>query len=170
MSNPSNGRWLLRHNGAQCGTCEVCVRHCPTGALRAERTEQVMRLLFRPGLCDGCGDGEGCEAVCTEKAIERIEAPEQAAEIEETVLVETPLVICAYCGAGFATAQKVMAVSRRRPKAEPLKQELCPLCRREHLVVSLIRDEMKAEGNPEYRSARDILRRAGYVSGKRKAP
>ena len=165
---PLHGRWVVKVDADRCSLCDVCSNHCPSGALRAERVGETMRLYFRAPVCHGCQGGEGCEAICPEQAIERWDRP-AAARQEEVLLVEGRLVACSYCGKHFATGRKLDAVERKREGREVVR-DYCPVCRREQLVVRFIEETRAPGSKAHYRSARDILRRAGYRDGKRKPP
>ncbi len=49
-----------------CDFCSACVGVCPTGALRAERSNVEKKLFFNSSLCNGCGI---CAAFCDKSAV-----------------------------------------------------------------------------------------------------
>jgi hypothetical protein len=65
---------------------------------------------------------------------------------------------CTYCGELFAPICKLEVMARKGQE----KHERCPICRRTHLVVTFIEERRVPGSKAEYRSTRDILRRAGY--------
>jgi ferredoxin len=159
-------RFIVTVDEQGCGLCQVCARHCPTGALRAEPEGEVLRLVFRPALCTGCPDraADRCDARCTERALRL--ASEEADRPQSIVLIEDELLRCQVCGRPFAPGRKLRAVSNRRRRPAPLlMRERCPSCRQTQLVVRFI-DEAVAVGAASYRSAREILRRAGHWRGR----
>jgi len=154
--------WRVWVDTDRCGLCEVCARNCPTGALRTERDEAELRLVFRPLLCNGCRDRRACDEVCTERALSRGLEEAPATESGPVVLNRGRLLRCAYCGKHYAPERRFRAVVRRRASGSPPDERYCPLCRSARLVVRFI-DERRV-GSAEYRAAHDILRRAGKRS------
>lgn len=161
MSEPSPSSWNVVLAPERCTLCEVCARDCPTGALRLDRSADAVGLLFTAELCHGCPAGNGCHATCPEGAI-RLE-PGGSAEAGERLLLESPLVRCSHCGSGFAAAHELEVLSRTGRVHHDLISDLCPLCRREQLVVGFIERERVPGATAEYRSTTEILRRAGKL-------
>ena len=67
---------------------------------------------------------------------------------------------CDYCEELFAPTRRLDVVSQKGIKGHPVNRQLCPLCRRTNLVVDYIEKYRVPEGKAEYRSAKDILRKA----------
>lgn len=158
-SSSSEGRWIVRVDDQLCGLCEVCARHCPTGALRTERIGDTLRLLFDAGLCDGCAGAAGCEIRCTEKALER-RPSDTPLPVGVQVLTQSTLVCCTNCAEPFATERKLGAIGRRRRTERVVIRELCPVCRRTQLVVRFIDEQRRPDAKAAYRSQPEILRQA----------
>lgn len=153
---------VLELDGELCTFCEICLRHCPTDAFRFEWSAGEVQLFFTPALCTGCADEESCESACPEKAIRLLGVPEAGAPDGELLLAQSKLVHCSYCGERFAPLRKLEALAQEgRIKHAPVR-DLCPVCRRKHLVVRFIEEKRLPGEKAEYRSGTDILRRAGY--------
>lgn len=161
---PLHGRWVVKVDSERCSLCEGCAKHCPTGALRSVRHGERLELWFRAATCNGCAGGDGCEAICPEKAVTRWDRSPAAPE-REVLLVAGDLVRCTYCGEAFAPDRKLAAVERKRDRE--VVRDHCPLCRREQLVVRFIEERRAPGEHAAYRSARDILRRTGHMPRKR---
>jgi ferredoxin len=157
MSTPPTS-FTVELDEQACSLCEVCARECPTGALRLERSAETLGLIFAPGLCNGCPQGDSCQEICPEKAIVVRQTAQPHVDEEPRVLLESRMVRCAYCGEPFAPLHKIEAIEKKGQA----KHDLCPLCRRTHLVVSFIEERRAPGEKAEYRSAMDIIRRAGY--------
>jgi len=58
--------------GPACDDCQdadsLCVRFCPTGAMRREPAEGGARIVFQPALCVGC---DLCVDLCPQEAVQR---------------------------------------------------------------------------------------------------
>ena len=163
----TQARWIVSVDHNLCGLCEVCARHCPTGALHSEQEGSSLRIIFESSLCDGCPELEDYQARCTERALSR--TPSEAAAVETntgTILVEGELVACSHCGEPFASSRKLAAVSKRAEHTRILR-EFCPLCRRTQLVLRFIDEKRRPDAKAESRSAREILKRAGHWMGKK---
>ncbi|MBI4706101.1 MAG: 4Fe-4S binding protein [Deltaproteobacteria bacterium] len=158
-------RWRITVDGEKCALCEVCSRHCPSGALRVEQGGAVLRLVFRPGLCHGCVDREGCEIRCTEGALARARDESTEEPAAEIVLSQCELVRCARCGEPHAPARKLRAVARRRRGKDPAATARCPHCRRTALAIRFVEEKHGPGSHTQSRSAREILRRAGHWRG-----
>jgi Pyruvate/2-oxoacid:ferredoxin oxidoreductase delta subunit len=154
-----NRHWVVTTDTEKCGLCEVCARHCPTGALRTERKDGKLRLLFQSSLCVGCTDGESCQDVCTEHALRREAVDTEGVQAELVTVNEGELIRCVCCGEEFAPRQRLDAVSRRHAAAR-VERDYCPLCRRTQLVVRFIDEKLLPDAKAEYRAAHDIMRRA----------
>jgi ferredoxin len=156
--SPSSATFTVELDEQACSLCEVCARQCPTAALRIEKSADAIGLIFAPGLCNGCPQGDSCQQICPEKAIVVKESPEPPADAEPVLLLQGQMIQCAYCGERFAPLHKIEAIEKKGQA----KHDLCPLCRRTHLVVSFIEQRRAPGKKAEYRSAMDIMRRAGY--------
>jgi ferredoxin len=159
--------WLLELDAARCSLCEVCARRCPSGALRVETRNETLWLVYRPALCQGCALEESCQALCPEQAI-RLTGRQQPAAEAEVVLLESAMMRCSYCGQPFSPARKLDALADKSQTGRDLVRDLCPLCRRTQLVVSFIETRRAPGSRAQYRSTKDILRRAGYKLGDQK--
>lgn len=155
---PAPATFTVELDEQACSLCEVCARQCPTTALRIERSADTLALIFAPGLCNGCPQTESCQQICPEKAIAVKETAQPPVDEEPRVLLRGELIRCAYCGEQFAPLHKIEAIEKKGQG----KHDLCPLCRRTHLVVSFIEQRRAPGKKAEYRSAMDIMRRAGY--------
>jgi ferredoxin len=155
-------------DGQKCSLCEVCVRRCPTGALTVERTAHRLELWLEPSLCVGCPQDGGCEPCCPEGAIERMSGDRVSAGAGRVVVAHSEMLDCTICGASFVPQSKLDAISRKRRHQGTTVRDLCPVCRRTQLVVGFIEQRRAPGSKAAYRSTREILRRAGYVEGKRK--
>jgi Fe-S-cluster-containing hydrogenase component 2 len=161
MDNPPV-RCVIELDKERCSFCEFCVQTCPARAFRVEQDEDQIRLYFTPVERRTCSDDD-CVAICPEDAIRLVDGDPAP---EELLMAQSDLLVCSYCGARFAPAQKLQAVSQEgRAHNEPVRDH-CPVCRRKHLVVSFIEDRLLPEGGKaEYRSGADIIRKAGYGPG-----
>lgn len=150
----------------RCSLCEFCAKHCPTDAIRVERSKTELRLFFTPNRCPGCESEQTCEAVCPEQAIRLVPAGEAAALSEVVLLAYGDLVTCSNCKDAFAPLRKLDTLTRRSQTKGQTKhqiiRDLCPVCRRLHLVVRFIEDTRSPGSKAEYRSTTEILRKAGY--------
>lgn len=158
-AEPRTG-WMVELDQERCTLCEGCVRGCPTGALVLERGDCSLSLVFDATLCHGCPDGDSCEVTCPEEAISLSRG---ASSDGPVTLVESPLITCSGCAKTFAAAHKLDALARAGRVHHKLVRDLCPVCRREQLVVSFIEHERVPGSKAEYRSTVKILREAGKL-------
>ena len=149
---------VARVDGGKCTLCGVCVRHCPKSAYRTEREGDVLRLRFRPEACDGCPDRKSCVEKCPESAISF--APRSAVPCGECLVAESRMLQCTYCGDYYTSTDRMAAVSRKLGQKRAVERSYCPLCRRTRLVVNLIEVERCPGAKAEYRSGKDMWRRA----------
>jgi len=119
-------------DAAGCSACEVCGSVCPTGALRAERSDEgSLRVSVNPTSCTGCG---ACVAACPESVITLEKAADSALlAAGRQVLATVGVASCIACGepllAGLSSA-----VIRRRIGQSHLANadgmgEVCSDCR-----------------------------------------
>jgi len=155
--------WIVEVDEELCSLCEVCARDCPSGALRVEKDGDRLVLSFQTSLCQSCAPGEGCESTCPEDALSRRDGRAEPLTMERVQLVDGQVLRCSYCNEPFGTVRKLERVAKRRHHSAEIVRDLCPLCRRKHLVVKFIDEERMPEGQAEYRSTYDILRRAGKL-------
>jgi len=158
--------WSVKIDPETCSICEVCAKHCPTGALKNIKEGDVLSIFFQSSLCNGCGGQSNCEELCPEKSIKLVRVEELPEQDVPVLLIKDTMIRCAYCDEFFTTRHKLDAVSKKGIK-DP-EDVYCPLCRRQNMVVSLIREQTGPGSNPEYRSAKHILRKAGRPFGKPK--
>jgi ferredoxin len=159
MTEPEEpSSWTVELDPEKCTMCEGCVKHCPTGALSLNQSQDELSLLFDASLCHGCPTSESCQDICPEEAIRL-----GRGETGQRVLLTSPLVECASCHKNFAAAQKLEALSRTSRVHHELVRDLCPLCRREQLVVRFIEEERVPGSTAEYRSTTKILRESGKL-------
>ncbi len=160
MSN-NEKNWKVDHDKSKCALCVVCARHCPRGALRRDEEGENLTLYFNASLCDGCADGEAlCEKNCPESAILSV-GTDSPPENEEFVLLnKSEMAQCEYCDEYFSPIRRLDVIEKRSTAEHTFERALCPLCRRTALVVDYIENVRKPGSKAEYRSARDITRRA----------
>jgi len=164
-AEPDRTPWVLELDAPRCSLCEVCARRCPSGALRVETRNETLWLVYRPALCQGCTLEETCQARCPEQAIQLTGRRHAAAETEEVVLLESAMIRCSQCGQPFSPARKLDTLARKKQTRHEVLRDLCPLCRRTQLVVSFIETRRVPGSRAQYRSTKEILRRAGYTLG-----
>ena len=146
----------------RCSLCEICVRFCPADAFRVSRTERELLLHFTPSSCTVCEVDNSCQSECPEQAIQVLGEVAGGASTQELQVAQSELLRCTYCDELFAPELKVQALSQQGRTRHQPQRELCPVCRRKHLVVKYIEEERTPGQKAEYRSGNDILRRAGY--------
>lgn len=158
MSNTEQN-WNVDHDKTKCALCVVCARNCPTQALRREQEGNTLALYYNAGLCDGCSGEALCEKNCPESAIKSVRADSQVATGYQ-LLNQSEMVQCEYCEEYFAPVRRLEVISNKLTEGRKVNKAHCPLCRRTNLVISYI-EEHRAPGNKaEYRSAKDIIRKA----------
>ena len=114
-----------------CTGCEVCVRACPTGALRlhqlADATDPATTILSLRQMPADCLDCGRCIDLCPQGAIAAVGQHSWADLLSwvPRVLVSRNVRTCTRCGAGFADAKD--PTSSRMPDAA-VGSELCPVC------------------------------------------
>ncbi len=146
----------------RCSLCEYCAKHCPTDALRIERSANQLRLFFTPATCPGCEGEQTCETVCPEEAVRLVPAAADQPLADELLLAEGSLVHCTNCKEGFAPLRKLETLTNKGQTKHDIDRELCPVCRRKQLVVRFIEDKRAPGSKAVYRSTTEILRKAGY--------
>jgi ferredoxin len=158
-SKKKTGARIAQVDGEKCTLCEACIRICPNSAYRVDRKGKTVRLVFKPEACDGCPEGVSCVVKCPETAIS-FKRRTKATPTKEQVAAESKLLQCAYCGEHFSSSDRVETVAKRLSGEREIERSYCPLCRRTRLVVNLIETRRKPGAKAEYRSGKDILRRA----------
>lgn len=153
--------WTVELDADTCSLCEVCARHCPTGAIRLERADDTIALYLVHGKCNNCGGEKNCEAICPEESITVVGLDKPTRKRGEVLLISSDLVRCSYCHEPFSPNRKLETLGQKGLGHE-VEKTLCPVCRRKHLVVKLIDEKMAPGEHAEYRSAKDILRRARF--------
>ncbi len=160
--------FAVRVDADACSLCEACARRCPKGALRRALEGEIAALYFDAVRCDGCGGAPRCQRLCPETALQV--APAAAAAPGEILLVRGAMQRCSHCGELFAPVRRIAAAAKKGAATAEMFQEMCPLCRREDLVVHVI-DEQQAPGEKaEFRSGREALKKAGARSGRKTEP
>jgi len=154
--------WIVELDETRCTLCEACAKHCPTGALAMQQQAQRLRLTFDAARCDGCPGGNDCEDSCVEKALTRSERTGAAPAEGAVVLLAGDALKCAQCNEVFGSVRKLERVVDKGHASVP--SDLCPVCRRTKLVVKFIDEERMPEGQAEYRSTVEILRKAGKLN------
>jgi ferredoxin len=156
QNSPENG-WTIEFDREKCSLCEVCARHCPTGAIRLERKGDTFALYFKQHACNGCAGKTSCEAICPEEAIKVSKLTKPAGRRKEVLLIQSKLRRCSRCNEYFSPDIKLASLGKKGLHHD-VEKSLCPLCRRKKLVVNLIDEKMVPGGHAEYRSTKDIIR------------
>lgn len=154
-------KWTVELDEDTCSLCEVCARHCPTGAIRLERMGDTIALYLVHGRCNNCGGEKTCEAICPEEAITIVGVDASADRRGEVLLIQSKLIRCSYCREPFSPNKKLESLGKKGLHHE-VEKTLCPLCRRTNMVVKLIDEKMAPGKHAEYRSTKDIMRRARF--------
>ncbi|MDJ0764405.1 MAG: hypothetical protein QNJ97_15620 [Myxococcota bacterium] len=152
--------WTVAHDETKCALCVVCARNCPTAALRRDEEGDNLALYFNSGLCDGCGGNALCEQNCPESAIQAVEQAGTDEASGFVLLSQSKMAQCDYCDEYFAPVRRLDVISNKHQKKGTVERTLCPICRRSSLVVDYIEQHRVPGSKAEYRSARDITRRA----------
>lgn len=153
--------WTVELDADTCSLCEVCARHCPTGAIRLESADNTIALYLVHGRCNNCGGKKNCEEICPEEAITIVGLDKPTRKHGEVLLISSDLILCSYCHEPFSPNRKLETLGQKGLGHE-VEKTLCPVCRRKHLVVKLIDEKMAPGEHAEYRSATDIKRRAQF--------
>ncbi len=167
MGNPNEktaqdkrDNWTVDHDKNKCALCVVCAKNCPTDALRRDVEGASLALYFNANLCDGCGGEALCEAQCPEEAIKSLPADKPAEESGFVLLNQSAMAQCQYCDEYFAPIRRLEVIGKKGGEGHDVDQVYCPLCRRTNLVVQFIEETRAPGSKAEYRSAKDILRKA----------
>lgn len=171
QNDVSSGQyWTVDHDKSKCALCVVCARNCPTGAFRRMVEGNNLALYFNANLCDGCKGEAECERNCPEEAVRSVKTDVKPIEPGYALLNQSEMAQCKYCLEYFAPIRRLDVLAGKGVKTHDIDRSYCPLCRRTNLVVSYIKQEHMVDPNaevaadagaePQYRSARDIQRRA----------
>ncbi len=124
--------------GGKCTLCGLCVRACLRKALSLIRDAGEMRLLFEPGVCDGCA---ACEQWCPERAmtVERASSSDGG----QVLLVSSVLAICPICGEPWLSARLLARIEELVAGDDGLRRVLtmCPTCKTSSSGLSLSRGD-----------------------------
>lgn len=167
---PDGFHWVVERDMQKCSLCELCTKHCPTGALYPVQDDEILFIRFDPARCDGC---RICLDHCPEDAsdVKAVADSDDLAEVR--TLVESRMLRCEVCDSLFAPVTKVGAAARRRenPDAQvELVQDQCPLCRRTQMVARFIDENRDAEGKAEYRTGKKWSWKAAIKGGENEPP
>ncbi len=159
--NTNNKHWTVDHDKNKCALCVVCARHCPREALRRDEEGESLSLYFNASRCDGCSGKALCEENCPESAIRSVESATPPEDSGFVLLNQSEMAQCEYCEEYFAPLRRLDVLSQKETHhGKDIERALCPLCRRTSLVVDYIEEHRVPGSKAEYRSARDITRRA----------
>ncbi len=161
QKNSRHHKWAVELDTKKCSLCEVCARHCPTGAIHLERKDDMVTLYFRHGKCDACSGEKSCEAICPEEAIKVIDLGKSSRRSGEVRLIQSKLQQCSRCREYFSPYIKLESLGKKG-LSHGVEKSLCPICRRKKLVVKLIDEKTAPGGHAEYRSKTDIIRHARF--------
>lgn len=91
----------------ECTACGVCVRACPTGALRLDQTDSDAGAFTLKSLVSRCVDCGRCVALCPSGVLVRTGQVDWAQLLDDTFeTVATGSVRrCAHCGGNFADSE-----------------------------------------------------------------
>ncbi|MCP4606985.1 MAG: hypothetical protein GY847_41815 [Proteobacteria bacterium] len=159
-SKSSAENWTVEHDKTKCALCVVCARNCPTAALRRDEEGDNLALYFNVGLCDGCNGESLCEQNCPESAIRLSKDDSPPSTSDYVLLSQSKMTQCDYCDEYFAPVRRLDVISQKGVSGHEVERSFCPLCRRTNLVVQYIQEKRSPGSKAEYRSARDIVRKA----------
>jgi Pyruvate/2-oxoacid:ferredoxin oxidoreductase delta subunit len=152
--------WTVDHDKTKCALCVVCARNCPTEALKRVQEGDNLALYFNASLCDGCNGEAICQRNCPESAIQCVKADSISIETGYALLFQSEMAQCQYCDEYFAPVRRLDVISKKITNGREISRDLCPVCRRTRLVVDYI-EKNRLPGSPaEFRSGKDIIRRA----------
>jgi len=91
----------------ECTACAVCVRACPTGALRLDQTDSDLGAFTLKSLMSRCVDCGRCVALCPSGVLVRTGQADWAQLLDDNLeIVATGSVRrCAHCGGNFAGSE-----------------------------------------------------------------
>ncbi len=164
---PPGFHWVVVRDMQKCSLCELCTKHCPTGALRPVQEGETLFIRFDPARCDGC---RICLEHCPEDTSTVHTVSDQEDDPAERVLVESKMLRCEVCDSYFAPMSKLAAAARRRDDNVELVSDQCPLCRRTQMVARFIDERRDAEGKAEYRTGKKWSWKAAIQGGDNEPP
>lgn len=169
MNDENKSYWMAEVDLTKCGMCQVCVRHCPTKALRAEQQDNTLTIYYGPDLCDGCEGEPKCQQLCPEGAITVTVLDGPPEDTSERQFQSSQLLVCKACGELYAPVTHAMRVAGKGGAHADGLKDFCSLCRRSNLVISFIEERRadEAEGKAEYRQGKKLMEK-GRMKSKRK--
>ncbi len=116
LSFPGSGYVELEKN--LCTLCGVCVRSCPTEALRILDNGKERRLVLEPYQCIACRE---CEFMCPEKAVRVKWVFDKDYYESERTLMSSHIIYCSICGTPIETEALILRVEDRLRRAGALE-------------------------------------------------
>jgi NAD-dependent dihydropyrimidine dehydrogenase PreA subunit len=169
MSDENKTYYMAEVDLTKCGMCQVCVRHCPAKALRAELDDNRLTIYYNPDVCDGCEGEAKCQQQCPEGAIHVERLAAKPDDLSERQFQSSELLLCKACGELYAPVTHAQRVAGKGGAHADGLKDFCSLCRRTNLVVNFVQERRadEAEGKAEYRQGAQLMKK-GRMKSKRK--